>query len=311
MTADSFVVNRTACKFLKNPKTAAILSKIVYWYAPSKNGQPKLRANQDGILCLVKANKEWEGECGVGYSSARRCIERLEELGIITVEPHPFDGSPKNHIWLNLNKIYELMPELAEDPEFFKTDKSNCSERSSRSAHYEQVQLPKVSKSITSNTTINTSNPHNNEDDAEVDGSNRVWFEYQTALDCFRQSFQCSEESVSQALKGLEVECRVRVLKEATAVVQSKMSQIKRLSPYALKVLSNKVSEYLSGQVKESNLMSAEKEISELLRQLSIEPPARISILLQRYSVQSVRELSNDEKEDFIRYLREGLDKAS
>lgn len=98
--------------------SGTLLSQIVYWFRPGKNGHRKLVIARAGRLWLAKNREEWADECGLTLKQVRRCMPLLEELGVIETERHLFAGKITPHIWLNEVKLWELLTgESAAKPE--------------------------------------------------------------------------------------------------------------------------------------------------------------------------------------------------
>lgn len=90
--------------------TALVLSQIVYWNLPDKNGRDsKLRVFSDGKYWLAKRFSDWEEEILVSRKQATRAIKQLEDAGIIKTKMKRFNGSPMTHIWLDQDRLTFLV----------------------------------------------------------------------------------------------------------------------------------------------------------------------------------------------------------
>lgn len=78
-----------------------MLSQIVYWYLPDKNGQSKLRIERDGYRWLVKARHEWWNECRISLEQVKRATRLLITRGLVVTERYKFKGAPTTHIRIN------------------------------------------------------------------------------------------------------------------------------------------------------------------------------------------------------------------
>lgn len=76
---------------------ALVLSQIYYWYQPAKSGGSKLRVFRFGKWWLAKSGLDWHKEIGLTPKQARRCLQVLEDKGVIEAEVMKFDGSPTVH----------------------------------------------------------------------------------------------------------------------------------------------------------------------------------------------------------------------
>jgi hypothetical protein len=80
---------------------ALMLSQIVYWYKPGKDGKAKINLYKRDQYWLAKSHKEWFEELRLTRFQSQRCLAKLKEKGLITTELMRFDGSPTVHIRLN------------------------------------------------------------------------------------------------------------------------------------------------------------------------------------------------------------------
>jgi hypothetical protein len=75
-----------------------LLSQIVYWHLPGKNGQSRLRVVREGATWLAKAYGDWFDECRISEKQARRAMAVLEQRGIVETALFKFAGAPTTHI---------------------------------------------------------------------------------------------------------------------------------------------------------------------------------------------------------------------
>ena len=92
-----------------------MLSQIVFWYLPDKNGNSKMRVRKDGYDWIAKSNTEWYDEIRITEWQAPRALNILEEKVIIEKRRYKFDGAPTIHIRLIQDKYMELWEELVHD----------------------------------------------------------------------------------------------------------------------------------------------------------------------------------------------------
>jgi hypothetical protein len=101
-----------------------LLSQIVYWNLPAKDGRTKLGVNRDGKLWLAKKRADWWEECRITEKQFLRSCQTLKFLGFIEVKLFKFDGSPTTHIWLNWPAIIQALDKLPD----FKSDSAQRDE---------------------------------------------------------------------------------------------------------------------------------------------------------------------------------------
>lgn len=89
----------------------ALLSQLVYWFLPDRNGDPRLEVCRDGRLWLVKKREDWWEEIRLRPKRFDRAMRILEELGYVEVAVHKRFGTPQNHIWVNLEAVAHAVAE--------------------------------------------------------------------------------------------------------------------------------------------------------------------------------------------------------
>ncbi|WP_332633083.1 hypothetical protein [Halalkalibacter flavus] len=84
-----------------------LLSQIVYWYLPNKNGESKLKVKKHGHHWIVKKIDEWYDEIRLTPANYRTAMKRLEEEDLVIKKSmkDPFDRDHQKtatHIRLNI-----------------------------------------------------------------------------------------------------------------------------------------------------------------------------------------------------------------
>jgi hypothetical protein len=98
---------------------AVMLSQLVYWYKPGKNGTSRLRVYkpQDGKMWIAKSWQEWQAECGLSRAQSRRCLKKLKTLGFVELKVYRFKGTPTIHVrfpWVPRGNTLVDAPSAAE-----------------------------------------------------------------------------------------------------------------------------------------------------------------------------------------------------
>lgn len=88
-----------------------MLSQIIYWHLPNRDGESKLRVERDDYQWLVKAQHEWWEECRLTAKQVRRARKILEEKGIIATTLYKFGGAPTTHIRIEWETFLKLWSE--------------------------------------------------------------------------------------------------------------------------------------------------------------------------------------------------------
>ena len=100
-TRDTIDVKKIYIDMAEDILAGLMLSQIVYWHLPGRDGKIKLRVRKNGYLWLVKTYKDWWDETRLTARQARRALSILKKKGIVISEVRRFNGSPCTHIRIN------------------------------------------------------------------------------------------------------------------------------------------------------------------------------------------------------------------
>lgn len=89
-----------------------LLSQIVYWHLPSRNGGLRLRVQHDGKYWLAKTRYDWWDECRISPRQFDRAIEILSSKGVVESHVYKFDGNPTKHLRLVSDQFMLLLEEV-------------------------------------------------------------------------------------------------------------------------------------------------------------------------------------------------------
>ena len=89
--------------------TGMLLSQIVFWNLPDKNGNSKLRIKRKDKMWIAKTYEEWYSELRVTKRQAIRAVANLKNLRLIETELFKFNGAPVVHYHLNKTRFMELL----------------------------------------------------------------------------------------------------------------------------------------------------------------------------------------------------------
>jgi hypothetical protein len=78
-----------------------LLSQIVYWYLPDKEGKPKLRIHRHGLYWVMKTREDWMEETGLTLEQYKRAVAVLKRKGLVeTRVMRRFNGDAVTHLRL-------------------------------------------------------------------------------------------------------------------------------------------------------------------------------------------------------------------
>lgn len=89
--------------------SAILLSQLVFWFKPGKNGKPKLTIIREGKYWLAKTREDWFNECGLTLKMYRNAITDLVDLGLVEVRHWKFGNDRTSHYWLDLGALWSLL----------------------------------------------------------------------------------------------------------------------------------------------------------------------------------------------------------
>lgn len=88
-----------------------LLSQIVYWNLPSKNGKSKLKVSYNGRKGIAKSRADWWDEIRISVKQYARAINILIALKLVETQNTMFDGKRTPIIFLNEEKFIHLYTE--------------------------------------------------------------------------------------------------------------------------------------------------------------------------------------------------------
>ena len=113
--SDDIRADRITLEMTQDLPAAVVLSRIVYWFSPSKkDGQKRTRILKEGKSWVAKTDEDWWDECGVTDKQMKRIKGLLITLGVIDIKVFKFDGTPTTHYFLNIEAYAKLYKETAQ-----------------------------------------------------------------------------------------------------------------------------------------------------------------------------------------------------
>jgi hypothetical protein len=112
MSRDAIDVKRCYIDIAGDLVAGILLSQIIYWHLPNKEGEIKLRVRIKGFLCLAKNRTDWWEECRITPRQYDRAIEILEKKNLVSVKNSMFQGKRTPMIRLNFPTLIEAMSKV-------------------------------------------------------------------------------------------------------------------------------------------------------------------------------------------------------
>lgn len=111
-TRDCIDVKKIYVDMADDLVAGVLLSQIVYWNLPDKQGKTKLRVVKDGHLWLAKGRENWWDECRIKPRQFDTAFKKLEEQGLVEKKTFKFNGDPTLHIRILWDKFLPRLQEL-------------------------------------------------------------------------------------------------------------------------------------------------------------------------------------------------------
>lgn len=89
-----------------------LLSQIVYWFTPDRQGRSKIRIQREGRRWMAKKHSEWYEEIRMTEDQVRRALGMLKKAGLVEVKRFKFAGAPTTHISLNTKELIKAINEI-------------------------------------------------------------------------------------------------------------------------------------------------------------------------------------------------------
>jgi hypothetical protein len=144
---DTIDVKRAYIRIAGDCNAGILLSQIVYWFLPARDGKSKLRIERDGKWWLAKRREEWWDECCLSPRQFDWSVGKLEGSGLISAAVYRFNGALAKHVSLNWA---ELIRQLAADNER-QTQRRNATQPNSQICNLQKRKLQNCELQLTEN----------------------------------------------------------------------------------------------------------------------------------------------------------------
>lgn len=101
--------------------SACLLSQIVYWHRPDKNGKTRLRVFRDGKLWAADRVSKWTVACQISEGQYKRAVKNLTQLGLVEHAIYKFAGITVPHFALNHQAFAEALAGVFDEVTTAKT----------------------------------------------------------------------------------------------------------------------------------------------------------------------------------------------
>jgi hypothetical protein len=95
---DTLEVKRIYIDMAGDLVAGVVLSQIVYWHLPARDGRARLQVEKDGQLWLAKSRTDWWEECRISPKQADRALDVLADKGLIAIRLFKFGIAPTKHV---------------------------------------------------------------------------------------------------------------------------------------------------------------------------------------------------------------------
>ncbi len=106
---DTIDVKRLYIDMADDLSAGILLSQIVFWYLPTKDGSDKLRIEHDEEQWIANTRDDWWDQVRLKPRQFDRAAGILETKGLITKGLYKFKGSPTVHVRLNIKGFLESL----------------------------------------------------------------------------------------------------------------------------------------------------------------------------------------------------------
>lgn len=121
---DAFIVRRAYVRMAGDLNAGILLSRIVYYYLPNRDGKSRLRVNRDNKLWIAKARDDWQNEICLTGKQVDRASKILEDKALIEKATFKYGGAPTTHVRLRIDNFlseWSALLESAENVEILST----------------------------------------------------------------------------------------------------------------------------------------------------------------------------------------------
>lgn len=101
-TKDTIDVKKTYIDIAGDFMAGVLLSQIIYWYLPNKEGRTKLRVKKENHYWIAKKISDWYDEIRFSRRNYETAIKKLEKKNLVIKKVFKFNNETMTHIRLNI-----------------------------------------------------------------------------------------------------------------------------------------------------------------------------------------------------------------
>ncbi|MBO8161365.1 MAG: hypothetical protein H0Z24_06975 [Thermosipho sp. (in: Bacteria)] len=181
LSRDTIDVKRIYIDIADDLVAGILLSQIVFWYLPKKNGDKKVQVEKEGRMWIAKGRDDWYEECRISPKQFDRASKILKEKGLIEKKLFKFNNIPTIHISLNFDVLIEKIKKEYEKQEIIleieETKKENAVTKEKEEKNKWANRSPEELKEIESLTKLLIEKILKNNDRAKVPKEGTKQFE--------------------------------------------------------------------------------------------------------------------------------------
>ena len=114
---DCIKVKRCYIDIASDLEAGILLSQIIYWHLPDKEGEQKLTIQRDGHWWLAKAREDWWNECRLTPKQFDRAIRHLEAKHLVVAQVYKWRIANTKHIRVDWAGLLQALSLLSADAE--------------------------------------------------------------------------------------------------------------------------------------------------------------------------------------------------
>lgn len=109
---DTIDVKRIYIDIAGDIASGVLLSQLIFWHLPAKDGGTKLKVEKEGYMWVRKKREDWWEECRLSPRQFDRSSIILKDLGLVDIQNFTHEGRNTKHIRLLTDNVIKAIEEL-------------------------------------------------------------------------------------------------------------------------------------------------------------------------------------------------------